>query len=78
MHSVWLASMTNPVGQEQLERVGLAAVSKHMEVQFLASQGLVTALSTLVFNFAGPATIHTGICITPHEYNHCMQMGAYL
>ena len=42
MHSVRLASMTNPVGQEQFEPVGLMAVSKHMEVQFLASQGLET------------------------------------
>ena len=41
MHSVWLASMTNPVGQEHLERVGLVAVSKQREVQFLASHGLV-------------------------------------
>jgi hypothetical protein len=35
--------MMNPVGQEQLERVGLAAVSKHREVQFLALQGLAAA-----------------------------------
>ena len=43
MHSVWLASITKPVGQEQLERVGLAAVSKHMDEQFLLPQGLATA-----------------------------------
>ena len=35
--------MTNPVGQEQLERVGLRAVIRHKEVaQFLLLQGLVT------------------------------------
>lgn len=43
-HSVWLASMTNPVGQEQFDSVGLAAVSKHKEVQFLTLQGLATAI----------------------------------
>ena len=42
-HSVWLAFITKPVGQEQLDRVGLRAVIRHKELtQFLLLQGLVT------------------------------------
>ena len=42
MHSVWLVFMTKPVGQEQLERVGLAALMRHKDVQFLLLQEFAT------------------------------------
>lgn len=42
MHSSWLESMINPVGQERLEPVGLAAVSKHRELQLLLAHELAT------------------------------------
>jgi len=45
IHSVRLELMTKPVGQEQLDPVGLAALSKHMEVQFISSQELFTTQS---------------------------------
>ena len=34
--------MKNPAGQEQFDPVGLAAVSRHIEVQFISSQELFT------------------------------------
>lgn len=42
MHSVWLVFMTKPVGQEQLERVGLAALMRHKDMQLLLLQGFAT------------------------------------
>ena len=42
MHSVRLTSMTKPDGHEQLDPVGLAALSRHMEEQFLSSHELFT------------------------------------
>lgn len=40
IHSAPLASMTKPVGQEQLESVGLVALSKQKEQLFLVLHGL--------------------------------------
>ena len=42
IHSVRLTSMTKPDGHEQLDPVGLAALSRHMEEQFLSSHELFT------------------------------------
>lgn len=41
-HSVWLVFMTEPVGQEQFDRVGLAALIRQREVQFLLLHGFAT------------------------------------
>ena len=46
IHSVWLSFMTNPSGQEQLERVGLMALRRQSELQFAALQGFVTTKRT--------------------------------
>lgn len=34
--------MTKPVGQEQFERVGLAALTRHKDMQLLLLQGFAT------------------------------------